>query len=113
MKNAAQKNGIARYIYPDGSQIILQVKSGLPVEIISGGDNASINNLKSNVPTIKTKNIEGPGACLSCGTARCYKTAKDACDGSADCKSLCDGLDWVGGWCTAAIGISCFVYNNG
>lgn len=95
IKDAEKKSGIARYSFPDGSQLTLRVENGLPVEQVNLNEDS-----KAKVD------------CLDCGTSECYKTAKDACDSGADCKTLCDGLDWAGGWCTGAIMTSCFIYNN-
>jgi hypothetical protein len=93
--DASKKKGIARYTYPDGSQITYTVEGGLPVEKM----NSNNTNLKKGKE------------CVDCGTADCYKTAKDACDSDADCKLLCDGLDWFGGWCSASIATACFINN--
>lgn len=42
---------------------------------------------------------ESYGGCVS----RVYKTAKDACDGNAKCKVMCDAADIFGGQCTASM----------
>ncbi|MCG2588177.1 hypothetical protein [Rhodohalobacter sulfatireducens] len=97
--STTKQNGKTKIIdLASNQENILRVLNGYPVEKIS------CENSQSNLTMYK----EG---CLDCGTAECYTTAKNACEGDPDCNFMCDTLDLAGGWCTLSIATSCFIYN--
>jgi len=101
-KASVRRNGFVRFKV-SGNQFKYRVSSGWPVKQVA--TTSGLFNLS------KQQDDEG---CLdgpNCTTAKCYKTAKDACDSDSGCKLLCDAMNIAGGQCTISIAAACFYLN--